>query len=73
MHVQLSGQIGGKAATNEVITKLVSALGDDSTHVRWSACEALEKMGGKAATTEVITKLVTALGDGSKECQIWGM
>ena len=30
MHVKLSGEIGEKAATNEVISKLVSALGDES-------------------------------------------
>jgi HEAT repeat protein len=55
--------MGKKAATNEVITKLVSALGDQSHSVRWNACEALGKIGEKAATNEVITKLVTALGD----------
>ena len=57
--------MGEKAATNEVITKLVSALGDQSEYVRTSACEALGKMGEKAATNEVITKLVSALGDES--------
>jgi HEAT repeat protein len=57
--------MGEKAATNEVITKLVSALGDQSHVVRMSACSALVKMGEKAATNEVITKLVSALGDKS--------
>jgi hypothetical protein len=57
--------MGEKAATNEVITKLVSALGDQSDRVRMMACEALGKMGVKAATNEVITKLVSALGDQS--------
>jgi HEAT repeat protein len=56
------GKIGEKAATNEVITKLVSALGDESDEVRRNACEALGKMGEKAAMNEVITKLVSALG-----------
>jgi hypothetical protein len=55
--------MGEKAATNEVITKLMSALGDQSDDVRGNACEALGKMGEKAATNEVITKLVSALGD----------
>ena len=61
--------MGEKAATNEVITKLVSALGDQSEYVRRDACEALGKMGEKAATNEVITKLVSALGDQSESCQ----
>ena len=39
------GKMGEKAATNEVITKLVSALGDQSEYVRSSACEALGKDG----------------------------
>jgi hypothetical protein len=55
--------MGEKVATNEVITKLVDALGDRSHYVRRNACEALGKMGGKAATNEVISKLVSALGD----------
>jgi hypothetical protein len=57
--------MGEKAATNEVITKLVGALGDQSDDVRKGACEALGKMGEKAATNEVITELVSALGDKS--------
>jgi HEAT repeat protein len=55
--------MGEKAATNEVINKLVSALGDQSDHVRKYACSALGKMGEKAATNEVISKLASALGD----------
>jgi HEAT repeat protein len=56
--------MGEKAATNEVITKLMSsALGDESDDVRGSACLALGEMGEKAATNEVITKLVSALVD----------
>jgi hypothetical protein len=57
--------MGEKAATNEVISKLVSALGDESENVRANACEALGMMGEKAATNEVISKLVSALGDES--------
>ena len=30
VHIEALGQIGEKAATNEVITKLASALGDQS-------------------------------------------
>ena len=67
--MKLFGQIGEKAATNEVITKLVSALGDQSEDVRMSACEALGQIGEKAATNEVITKLASALGDQSESCQ----
>jgi len=57
------GNMGEKAATNEVIEKLVSALEDKHYSVRYSACRALGKMGEKAATNEVIEKLVSALGD----------
>ena len=59
--------MGEKAATNEVISKLVSALGDerldgsDGMHVKLSV-----KIGEKAATNEVISKLVSALGDENK-------
>jgi hypothetical protein len=55
--------MGEKAAKSEVINRLVSALGDEYTDVRSSACEALGKMGEKAARTEVINRLVSALGD----------
>jgi vesicle coat complex subunit len=57
--------MGEKAATNEMSTKIVSAVGDQSDDVRGNACEALGKMGEKGATNEVITKLVSALGDQS--------
>jgi hypothetical protein len=60
------GNIGEKAATNEVINKLVSALEDESEDVRQYACFALGKTGEKAATNEVINKLVSALED---ECE----
>ncbi|CAF4108906.1 unnamed protein product, partial [Adineta steineri] len=56
---------GEKAATKEVIIKLVSALKDQSEQVRSAACRALESMGEKAATNEVITKLASALEDKS--------
>ncbi|CAF0945019.1 unnamed protein product [Adineta steineri] len=56
---------GEKAATKEVIIKLVSALEDKSDKVRSAACRALESMGEKAATNEVITKLASALEDKS--------
>jgi hypothetical protein len=52
-----------KAATNEVITGLVTALGDENWYVSVSACEALGKMGEKVATNSVINGLVTALGN----------
>jgi hypothetical protein len=55
--------MGEKAATNEVISKLVNALGDESEKVRSSACEALGTMGEKAATNEVISKLIILLDD----------
>ena len=56
--------MGEKAATNEVITKLVSALGDQSESCQTECmCQALGKMGEKAATNEVITKLLVMMHD----------
>jgi HEAT repeat protein len=60
--------MGEKAATNEVITKLMSALGDESEDVRRYACCALGNMGEKAATNEVITKLVGLMNSNSSSC-----
>ena len=37
------GEMGENVATNEVITKLVSALGDESEDVRISACSSSQK------------------------------
>jgi len=59
--------MGEKAATNEVISQLVSALGDKSKFVRRYACKAVGKMGEKAAMTEVISQLVRALEDESED------
>ena len=56
---QALGKLGEKAATNEVITKLVSALENEREWVREMACATLEKMGEKAATNEVVSKLVS--------------
>ena len=52
-----------KAATSEVITALVTAMGDENDSVRWYACRALGALGEKAATTEVIAALVTAMSE----------
>ncbi|CAF4946115.1 unnamed protein product, partial [Rotaria sp. Silwood1] len=60
---QALGQMDEKAATSEVINRLISALGDSNDHVRWSACQALGNMGEKAATSEAINRLISALGD----------
>ncbi|CAF1103130.1 unnamed protein product, partial [Didymodactylos carnosus] len=57
------GKMCEKAATSEVINRLVVALGDEDSNVRSSACEALGKMGDKTATSEVLKRLVIALGD----------
>jgi hypothetical protein len=53
--------MGEKAATNEVISKLVSALGDESGGMTYNVCSALGKMGKKAATNEVISKLANII------------
>ena len=66
---QALGEMGEKAATTEVISKLVSAaLNDENAAVRYRACVALGAMGEKAATTEVISKLVSALNDENGDC-----
>ncbi|CAF4196566.1 unnamed protein product, partial [Rotaria sordida] len=49
--------MGEKAATSEVINRVVSVLGDEDSYVRSSAYDALVKMGEKAATSEVINQL----------------
>ena len=62
------GEMGEKAATSEVISKLVSAaLNYPNVDVRQRACAALGAMGEKAATSEVISKLVNALNDENEE------
>ncbi|CAF4058859.1 unnamed protein product [Adineta steineri] len=60
------GNIGEKAATNEVITKLLSVLEDEDGRVRTCACEAFGITNEKAATNEVITELVIALENKSE-------
>jgi predicted CopG family antitoxin len=55
--------MGEKAATSEVINRLVSSLDDEDSNVRWSAYDALGKMGEKAATSEVINRYVISLDD----------
>jgi hypothetical protein len=69
--------MGEKAATNNVINGLVTALGDENDHVRRTACEALGKIGEKAPTNDVINGLVTVLRDESmfvreSACQVLG-
>ncbi|CAF1593416.1 unnamed protein product, partial [Adineta steineri] len=55
----------------EVITKLISALEDESEYVRYYACQALGDMGEKAATNEVITELINALEDESESVRYY--
>jgi hypothetical protein len=55
--------MGEKAATNDVINRLLISLGDTDVLVRNSACEFLGKMGEKAASNEVINGLLLLLGD----------
>jgi HEAT repeat protein len=55
--------MGEKAATNEVINRLLLILGDADDAVRSSVCQALGEMGEKAATNEVINRLLLLLGD----------
>ncbi|CAF0987424.1 unnamed protein product [Adineta steineri] len=57
------GQIGEKAATNDVIAALMTAMQDTNSIVRSQACKALGQIGEKAATKEVIAALMTALRD----------
>ncbi|CAF4242799.1 unnamed protein product, partial [Rotaria sordida] len=55
--------MGDKAATSDVINRLVSALGDQGLDVRDSARYALGEMGEKAATSEMINRLMSELDD----------
>jgi len=57
------GNIGEKAATKEVIDKLVIALTDEDAKIRRNACYAVGNIGQKAATKVVIDKLAIALTD----------
>jgi hypothetical protein len=54
--------MGEKAATSEVINRLVSARGDRDSNIRWGAYDDIGKMGKKAAASEVINRIVNALG-----------
>jgi hypothetical protein len=62
--------MGEKAATNEVINGLVSALRDTDSDVRGNACVALRSMGEKAAANEVILGLTIALEDTDSRVRI---
>ena len=60
--------MGEKAATSEVINRLINAaLKDASVLVRLDACVALGEMGEKAATSEVVSKVVSALNDENED------
>ncbi|CAM4798436.1 unnamed protein product, partial [Rotaria magnacalcarata] len=65
------GAMGEKAATSQVIDRLVVALGDQDGEVRDNACRALGAMGEKAATSQVIDRLVVSLGDQSYQNGNW--
>jgi hypothetical protein len=54
--------MGERAATNEVINRLLLLLGDTNAPVRRSAFKALGKMGERAANNEVINRLLRLLG-----------
>jgi hypothetical protein len=67
--------LGEKAATNEVINKLLHLLGSTNYSVRISACQALGEIGEKAETNEVINSLLALLDDTdgsvrSRACQV---
>ncbi|CAF4018126.1 unnamed protein product, partial [Adineta steineri] len=53
--------MGEKAATNEVISTLISALRNDYSHFRESGYKALQAIWEKAATNQVISGLINAL------------
>jgi HEAT repeat protein len=71
--------MGEKAATNEVINRLLLLRGDTDHTVRRGAYEALGRVGEKVATNEVIHRLVLLLGDSdfsvrSRACEVlWNM
>jgi hypothetical protein len=64
------GSIGENAATDALISKLLSVLRDESIDIRNNACIALGKMGTKGATNEVISELMSALGDGNHDIRL---
>ncbi|CAF3727280.1 unnamed protein product, partial [Rotaria socialis] len=57
------GRLGEKAANEEVIKGLFTALIDKECDVRACACNALGRLGEKAASEEVIKGLLIALSD----------
>ena len=59
-------KLGEKAATNEVISRLVISLRDSDKSVRWSVCRVLGGLSDKAATNEVISQLIISLGDSDR-------
>ena len=67
---QSLGNLGKEAMTNEVITNLVSALGDQYGQVGEFAFGPLKMISEKGAKNEVITNLVSALGDQSESVRV---
>jgi len=57
------GQLGEKAATREVMLRLLQLFRDSAYDVRKSAASALGRLGTKAATPEVAGLLVAVLDD----------
>ncbi|CAF3886146.1 unnamed protein product [Adineta steineri] len=71
------GQMGEKAARNDVIAAVITALGDIDNIVRSKACIALGRMGQQEATNDVIAAVITALEDRDdivrrKACEVLG-
>ncbi|MBM3748980.1 MAG: HEAT repeat domain-containing protein, partial [Acidobacteria bacterium] len=56
------GSLGEKAATPEVLGRLVELSGDPDEDVRGRAAYALGRLGEKAATPEVLGRLVELSG-----------
>ncbi|CAF1117343.1 unnamed protein product [Adineta steineri] len=56
-------RLAAKAATNEIIHRLINLLDDTNNEVRKRACYTLGRMGDKAATNEVIHRLIHLLDD----------
>ena len=65
--VRALAKLGEKAATSEVLSRLVISLGYSDENVRSSASEALGSFGKNAATSEVIRRLVISLGDSDED------
>ena len=61
--VSALAKLGEKAATPQLISRLIMSIRDTHWSLRSSVCEALGRLGQKIATSELISALIVSLGD----------